>query len=371
MRRTAALLAAALSTAVLLPAPAALAAEACGPGPVELVTAGGALLVAGDEHVQGYVLRRRLGAGRSCVVPGAVVHLSARTKNDTRVVRVRTATTDAAGRVQFRVRPPYTTVLTASSEATSEVPAASAAQALLQVGVRVTLTARPVSGCAVEVSGRTYPAKPGSYVAFPGDVRAPLRSDGTYRGVVPRDCGATAPLVGYVPPSHRNEAGDTRVPEAPDPTPVTCGTSPGSAGPPGLTQRLEVFNTTTVVGGSWYGERVVANPTDQPVTFSSGRHFTSSEPYRVLRNGTTDVLGREGWTDAGEPARSRTLQPGEEVRTPVQLRARNCEAPQDVPAFASSYGPPLPRGRVVGVSVLLVGDDARPWASDRVALDVE
>lgn len=370
MRRTTVVLAAVLSAAVLVPAAPAAAAKECAPGPVELVTGAGPLLVAGQEHVQGYVLRRRLGAGRTCVVPGAVVHLFARVKNDSTVVRVRTGTTDADGRVQFRVRPPHTTVLSAASDEAPGFPSASAPQVVVRVRVRVTLTSRPAGDCRVEVAGRTYPAKPGLLVHFSDDGRVPVRSDGTYRGVVARACGTTVPLVGHVPPSHRNESGDTRPQEAPPAAPVTCGAAPTEPGPPGLTQRLEVFNTTTTVGGAWSGERVVANPTDQPVAFSSGRHFTSTEPYRLLRTGTADVLGREGWTDAGEGAREQVLQPGEEVRTPVRLLARNCLAPQAQPAFASTYGPPLAPGRVEAVSVLLVGPDARPWASERVPLDV-
>lgn len=369
MRRTAALLAALLLP--LAPAAPAAAAEACGPGPAQLATGGDAHITAGDQHVQGYVLRRLLGGGRSCVVPGAVVHLFARTKNDTAVVRVRTGTTDVDGRVQFRVRPPYTTVLTATSDATPDVPAASSPAAVVRVGVRVSLAVRALAGCAVEVAGRTFPAKPGVQVQFSDDGRVGIRSDGTYRGVVRRTCGTTVPLVGYVPPTHRNESGDTRPREAPATTPVTCGSAPTAEGPRGLVQRLELFNTTTPVGGSWYGERVVANPTDSPVTFRTGRHFTSGEPYRLLRPGTPHVLGREGWTDAGEPPRDRTLQPGEELRVPVRLVARNCEAPQTQPAFASRYGPPLPRGRYEAVSVLLVGDDARPWPSARTPLDVD
>lgn len=373
MRRTLPVLLAAL----LLPlGPAAGAAPACGPGAVEVVASEGAVLQAGGEHVQAFVVRRLSPTGAACVAPGVTVELLARTKNDTATPVVRTATTDPDGRVEFRVRPPYTTVLTGRSVATAELDSATSPSVVVRVQTRLTLSTRALAGCRTEVAGRSHPAKPGSRVTLTtargtsiGSVG--IASDGTYGGVLSRPCDDPTALRGSVPETARNEAGSSGRPPAADPTPGTCGTGPSGQGPAGLVQRFEPINLTTVVGGAWTGERVVENTGEAPVTFSSGRMFSTSEPYRLMRSGTTALLGKEGWTDAGEGATARTLQPGEQWRTRVVLAALNCYAPppSGYAVLESTPGPPLPAGTVVGVTVLKLGDGTE-WASQRVALRI-
>ncbi|MCU1692621.1 MAG: hypothetical protein JWM64_1712, partial [Frankiales bacterium] len=354
---------------------------ACGAGPAELATGGPASAAqaprtAGQDAVVGYLLRRREGAGVDCAVPGVAVELLAREKNSTVVRVVRTATTDAEGRVSFRVTPPRTVSLTARSVATPEVPPA-AATATVVVGVRTRVTAavRRLSGCRVEVAGRTSPAKPGSRVRVDSTAAgrlpdAVVAADGTYRLVRTGRCQGVGSVLASIAETHANEPGSSAAPAAAATSLRTCGTGGAGEGPlePGLTHRLVVFATDTVVGGSWYGERVLANPTDSPISYDYGRGFVLSEPYRVMRYGTRQVLGLEGRTDFGQGATTRTLQPGQEERVPVVLDAANCyaEAP---PSFESRPGPSLPPGRYVGTSELSV-DRGRSWTSQRVALTV-
>jgi hypothetical protein len=280
--------------------------------------------------------------------------------------------------VHFRVTPPRTVVLHARY-AGSEGSAPTASSSVV-VGVRVRLAVRSqaLSGCRLQVTGRTTPAKPGSRVHLQdGSTRrladAAVAADGTFRSVQAGVCGAAGRVVASLGETHTNEAG-TSAPAAPPAAPLrTCGTGSEDQGPPapGLVHRLVVFGTETVVGGAWYGERVVGNPTDQPVTYTAGSSFSVGEPYRVLREGTQEVVGREGFTDAGRGLTPRTLQPGEEDRVPVVLVAANCYRDEG-PVFASSPGPDLPPGRYAGTSELQTASDGRygSWSSQRVALSV-
>lgn len=379
MRRTSALLLAGLTAVVLLP-PSASASDApvctTADGALELVTGGFTPIVAGADRVQGFVLRRGSGTAPRCAVAGVEVELLARTKNDSRQVLVRRGTTDAAGRVQFQVTPPFTTVLTGRATATSgSATQTVTAVSQVPVGTRVTLTSRALSGCRVEVHGRTYPAKPGSRLHVTTSAaelaRVPVRADGTYGAVLGRPCADRSAVVVSIDPTARNEHGSSTAPELPDRTPGTCGTGVTGRGPDGLVQTFEPFNTSTAVGGTWVGERVLTNASSSPVTYREGSSFSQSTPYRLLRSGTQDVLGQEGFTDAGSPRSPVTLAPGEQARVVVVLDARNCYAPRPpgYVAFASSPGAPLPPGRVVGTTVVELVDGTA-WASDRVALEV-
>ena len=364
----------ALLAALLLPlAPApAQAAPACeGGGRVELVGGGDRLMIAGQEHVQGYVLRRRLGGGRSCVVPGATVQLLARTANSSAVTVARTGTTDAEGRVEFRVRPPYTVVLT------GRAPTADSAPAVLTVATRLTLGRRTVDACRVAVSGSTYPAKPGTPVDVSRERsrydhvrvgRFVVRDDGRWSGTVSVPCGADPRLSATIQATARNAFGssDRRVVVAT--RTQECGSAPTSRGEVGtaLTHSFEPFNTTTAVGGAWWGERVVSNRTDRVLRFDE----YSTDTYRLLRRGSTVVIGQNSTSDA-IGITPRELAPGEELRTRVALVAGNCleQPPPDVVPFGLGPGPAFPAGTsLVGVTVLPV--DRGESVSGRIALTV-
>lgn len=366
MRRTTTCLLAAL---LLLPAaPAAAAPSSCEGGPVELVGGGAGVLVAGQDHVQGYVLRRRLGGGATCVVPGATVELLARIKGSSTTSVARRAATDAEGRVQFRVRPPYTVVLSARSVASGGVPAAQSTAVVHEVMTRVTLSRRVLDGCREAVAGRTYPAKPGSVVHLRGDdaevARLGVRADGTWSGTI--RCGESS-LVAWIDSTARNSYGDSNQPGPAATRTTTCGTARGASGEvAALTHVFEPFNTTTAPYGRWWGERVVTNRTESPLTFDE----YSTDTYQVLRRGSTALVGGSGFTDAIGVAR-RTLAPGEEVREVIALSSGNCFAP--VPpgyaALASSPGPAFPAGTAVAAQSLLRTD--RGWSvSARVPLTV-
>lgn len=353
----------------LAPSPAAAAPPSCEPGPVELVGGDQGVLVAGQEHVQGYVLRRRLGGGVTCVVPGATVELLARVTGSSTATVVRTATTDAAGRVQFRVRPPYTVVLWARSAAQRGHEAAQSRQVVHEVATRVTMTRRALGGCREAVSGRTYPAKPGTLVHVRGDDeevgRFTVRSDGTWSGGV--RCGESA-LLAWIQNTARNTYGDTNRPGPVATRTTTCGTAQAPAGEAAtaLSHAFEPFNTTTAPHGRWWGERVVANRTDRPVTFQA----YSTDTYQVLRRGTSTLVGGSGFTDAigvGE----HTLDPGEELREVISLSSGNCFAavPPGYAALASSPGPAFPPGTAVAAQSLLKTN--KGWSvSARVAVTV-
>lgn len=376
---------AALGAALLLPlAPAAVAPAAAADAPpctgadapLELVTAGYDAIVAGGDRVQGFVLRRGAGRAVRCAVAGVQVELFARTKNDQRQVLVRRGTTDGAGRVEFRVTPPYTTVLTGRATAlTGAATATVSAVSEVPVATRVTLAARSLTGCRVEVHGRTYPAKPRTLLhvttAAAELARVQVRADGTYAAVLRRPCRDSSPVTVSIDETARNARGSSRLPEAADPTPTTCGTGASGRGPAGLAHAFEPFQLTTAVGGSWAGERVLTNRSSSPITFREASTFTQGTPYEVLRNGTAQVLGVAGFTDAGAPHESVTLAPGEQYRTVVLVQARNCYAPlpPGTAAFASSPGAPLPPGRVVGTTLFEL-EDGTTWPSDRVALEV-
>jgi hypothetical protein len=222
----------------------------------------------------------------------------------------------------------------------------------------------------VEVAGRTFPAKPGSFVQFSDDGRVAIRSDGTYRGVVRRDCATKVPLVGYVPPSHRNESGDTRPQEAADTSPhdlrhgADRRRSRGAdAAARGVQHRHHRRRLLVRRAGHRESDRPTGHLLERPPV-----HGVRAVPGPAQRHDRGARSGGHDGRRAG--AQEQTLQPGQEIRTPLGLVARNCEAPQDRPAFGSTFGPPLPPGRVVGVSVVLVGSSGTPWASNRVALDV-
>lgn len=360
-----------LSTAAYAGAPA------CDSGPVELVGGGGTELLAGQEHVQGYVLRRRLGAGRTCVVPGAAVELLARTTGQATAFVARTGTTDADGRVQFRVRPPYTVVLTGRSVAGGGFAAVTSPSAVLVVGTRLTLNRRQVDACHVAASGSTYPAKPDTPVEVLREQsqsevvrvgRFLVRPDGTWSGTVAVPCGSTQRLLATIQQTARNALGssDNRVEVATRTR--ECGSSPARSGPAGtvLTQTFDVFNTTTALGGAWWGERVVSNRTDKAVTFRG----YSSDGYRLLRRGSSVAVGMNAFNDAILVTEHR-LAPGEELREVVVLEAANCLADPDpgVSYFALPTGPAFPAGTaVVGMTVLRL--EGGVSVSDRVALMV-
>lgn len=380
VRRTTLLPLVVLATALLLPVGPAVAAapEACPPGPVELVTGGSTEVVAGYEHVQGYVLRRRLGGGRSCVVPGATVELLARDAGTTAARLVRTGTTDAEGRVHFRVRPPFSVVLTGRSVASEGFASASSPQTVVSVATALSLTRRTVDRCRVAVSGRTRPAKPGTPVDVwrergPYDAvqtgRFGVRPDGTWGGTAAVPCGSTERLYATIQRTARNASGSS---DAPGPVAMagtrTCGEARRSEGEVGaaLSHVFEPYNTTTGVHGSWWGERVIANRTDRTLTFDS----YSTDEHLLLRRGSTVAVGRSGFSDA-ILVTQRTLAPGQEARDVVRLQAANCYAP--VPpgyaSFGSSPGPAfLQDTAVVGQTQLAT--DKGFSVSDRRALTV-
>ncbi|MCA1713177.1 MAG: hypothetical protein LC789_16675, partial [Actinobacteria bacterium] len=328
----------------------------------------GVSLTATQEHVQGYVLRRLVGAGRTCVGAGQVVELLARTVNtsDTRVVR--TATTDAAGRVEFTVRPTSSTVLYGRTAGVRSL------DAVVHVRTRISLTTTPSSACALRAAGRTYPAKPGTTVHVTGGtatVDTRVAADGSYAATVPVRCGTRPALTSFVARTYRNDEGRSNLPLRAAARIVTCGTEVPGPGPAqsGLTLALELFNVTTEVDGSWFGEVVVANPTDGPVTYRPEDSFRIGEPYRLFRPASYAVIGSERFTDAGEPAKEMTLQPGEERRVRVELRAANCAGDSGQPVYESSFGPPLPAGTYVAAAVKRV-DGGRQWSSPRVEVRV-
>lgn len=271
MRRTTSVLAAALTAALLLPGatPATAAPGACDPGPVELAGGGDTTLVASQEHVQGYVLRRRLGAGRSCVVPGA---------------------------------------------------------------------------------------------------RLIVRADGTYLGTVAIPCGSSERMFATIQRTARNDDGSSDRPGPVATRTVTCGEAQPAEGEvaTALTHAFEPFNTTTPVGGGWWGEQVITNRTDRTLVFDS----YSSETYSLLRRGTTVRIGSNTFNDA-VAVTPRELAPGAELRERVRLLAANCDAP--VPpgtvVLATSPGPSFPAGTVLVGQTILATDKGRS-VSDRRALTV-
>ena len=369
----------ALASTLLVPvAPAAAAAPtACDPGPVELVTGGDTYLVAAQDHVQGYVLRRRLGAGRSCVVPGATVQLLARDAGTTTTRVVRTGTTDADGRVQFRVRPPFNVVLTGRTLPGNGFAAVDSPRAVLTVATRLTIARRALDRCRVEVRGRTYPAKPGTLVSVwrerPKDspvqaARLTVRADGTYLGTVPVPCGSSDRMFATIQRTARNDYGNSNRPGPVATRTVTCGEAPRGEGEVAstLTHSFEPFNTTTAVGGAWWGEQVISNRTNRTLSFDTN----STETYSLLRPGTTVRIGSDGFSDAILIA-PRELAPGQEFREVVRLLAANCDAP--VPPgtvlFASSPGPAFPAGTAVVGQTILATNKGRS-VSDRRALTV-
>ncbi len=263
------------------------------------------------------------------MLPGATVQLLAREKNSTVLRIVRSGVTDAEGRVQFRVTPPRTVVLRAHFVGVEGSAPTESGPVVVGVGTRVSVAARALSACRVEVTGRTTPAKPQSRVRLDLGGRsasAVVAADGTYRTVQAVRCGSPVQVTAGIGETLSNEPGRSGLPASPASRPVTCGTGGTDEGPlaEGLTHRLVVFATETAVGGAWYGERVLANPTDHPVSYAYGRGFSREEPYRVLRSGTQQVLGREGTTDSGQGPSTSTLQPGQEQRVPVRLGATNC-----------------------------------------------
>lgn len=375
MRRTTTALLAALLLP-LAPSPAA-AAPVCDGGPVELVGGGGRQMVAGQEHVQGYVLRRRLGGGRTCVVPGATVQLLARNAGATTQSVARTGTTDEDGRVQFRVRPPFTVLLSGRTLAGGGFSAVASARTELTVATRLSLARRALGGCREAVSGRTYPAKPETPVEVlrerpreePLRVgRFLVRADGTWSGAVRVPCGTSPRLVATIQQTARNAPGssDRRIELASRTR--ECGTAPTSSGETGtaLTHAFEAFNLTTAVGGSWWGERVVSNRTDRVLAFRS----YSTDFHRLLRRGSTVVVGTNGFNDA-ILVREHRLAPGEELREEVALPAANCLAEPEpgVGYFALPTGPAFPAGTAVaGVTVLAM--EGGTSVSNRVPLTV-
>lgn len=379
MRRTTSVLAAALTAALLLPGatPATAAPGACNPGPVELAGGGDTTLVASQEHVQGYVLRRRLGAGRSCVVPGATVQLLARDAGTTTTRVVRTGTTDADGRVQFRVHPPFTVVLTGRSLPGGGFAAVDSTRSVLSIATRLTIARRALDRCRVEVRGRTYPAKPGTPVEVwrerPGDgavrvARLIVRADGTYLGTVAIPCGSSERMFATIQRTARNDDGSSDRPGHVATRAVTCGEAQPAEGEvaTALTHAFEPFNTTTPVGGGWWGEQVITNRTDRTLVFDS----YSSETYSLLRRGTTVRIGSNTFNDA-VAVTPRELAPGAELRERVRLVAANCDAP--VPpgtvVLATSPGPSFPAGAVLVGQTVLSTNKGRS-VSDRRALTV-
>ncbi|MCW2614286.1 MAG: hypothetical protein JWN08_1280 [Frankiales bacterium] len=369
MRRPVVLLA-----ALLLPlvpgSPATAAPAVCEPGPVELVGGGPQQLVAGRDHVQGYVLRRLTGGGTSCVVPGAAVELLARDAGAATARVVRTGRTDEAGRVQFRVRPPFSVVLQARTADVQSAPTT------YEVGTRLTLAARGAGDCRVAVSGSTYPAKPGTAVLVRREVsrvesspagRLAVRSDGTYAGTLTVPCGATPRMAASVQQTARNAPGDTDRRLVVAARTTTCGTALRSEGAVStLTHSFEPFNTTTAVGGSWWGERVVSNRTSEPQAFD----VYTTDVHQLVRRGSTVLLGSNGFSDAIGVRRAE-LAPGAELRERVELPARNCfeEPPPGSAVLASLPGPAFPAGTaLVGQTVLATG--AGRSVSQRVALTV-
>jgi len=376
-RTTTRLLVAACAALLLLPAPPAVAAPAaCGPGPVELVGGGDTTLVAGREHVQGYLLRRRLGGGETCVLPGATVHLLARTTGSSTATVVRTGTTDDDGRVQFRVRPPYTVVLTGRSAAQEGFPAVDSAPAVLRVATRLTVNRRAVTGCRVQVTGSTYPAKPGNGVNVESTDEqgrgtwlgsTSVAADGTFARTVNLPCGSTSRIYTTIPQTARNDYGSSDFALRIAATTRTCGAAKtGTGEAAALTHVFEPFNTTVAVGGSWWGERVVANRTDRTIVLDT----YSTDLHQLLRRGSTVRIGSNGTSDAIVVER-RELAPGAELRERIALVAGNCDAevPAGYVALASSPGPAFPAGTaLVGQAVLATSKGVS--VSQRVALTV-
>ena len=360
------------AAAAMLPISAAVAGPPCDVRGAEL--AGGTLarIVVGEQHVQGYVLRQRLGGGRSCVIAGAGVELLARTANTSETRVVRTGTTDSNGRVEFAVRPLYTTVLQARLTDGSVQSAA----ATIRLATRISAYSRTVAAndCRVRVHGRTFPAKPGSIVTVDGGIpeeqaRARVAADGTYAAVVASSaCGGGAPLVVSIGRTYRNDSASSNEPRPVAARVAACSTFSAGEGPaqPGLTLALELFNTTARPHGVWAGEVVVANPTSEAQTYKAEDGFSLGEPYRVLLTGSSSVVSSEDRTDGGSPPASTTLQPGEEKRVPVSLRASNC--PRAF-AFGTAPGDGLPPGTYEVVAVKRV-DDGRDWSSARVPVTV-
>lgn len=377
VRRFTAVAAATLGLA-LLSTPAAVATSpSCDPGPVELVTGGDTELLAGQEHVQGYLLRRTLGAGRSCVVPGATVELLARNAGASTPSVIRTATTDADGRAVFRVRPPYSVVLTGRTVAANGFSATESATTTLRVATRLSFARRPLDACHVAVAGRTYPAKPGTTVEVQRqrgtyDVvrigRTTVRQDGTWQTTVTVPCGSTDRLFATIQQTARNAYGssDRRIEVAQRTTTCGQGNSNSEAAGTALTQTFEPFNTTTAVGGSWWGERVISNRTQATLTYDDYDY----EVYELLRLGTAVLVGKNSSSDA-VLVTHRSLAPGAEIRDRVALEAANCfeTPPPGVVPFSSSPGPAFPAGTSVAGRTVYVTTDGTS-VSQRVPLTV-
>lgn len=379
MRRTPHVLLLTLLTAVLLPLspqPSGAAPASCPAGPVELVGGGATELVAGQDHVQGYVLRRRLGGGETCVVAGATVQLLARITNTSTTTVARTGTTDAQGRVEFRVRPPYTVVLTGRFVGSEGFPQVDSDHTVLTVSTRITVNRRALSGCRVLVTGSTYPAKPGNginiesrrgYEPGPWLGSTTARADGTYSRTVQLPCGSADRIYATIPQTARNTWGSSELQLAVATTTRTCGTAMSASGAVAeLTHAFDPFNTTTAVGGAWWGERVVSNRSDRTLTFSA----SSLHSYQLLRRGTAVRIGSNATSDAIQSTGTE-LAPGEELRERVALVAGNCHmpAPPGYAVMESSPGPPFPAGTaLVGQTVL--STDRGTSVSQRVALTV-
>lgn len=379
MRRTTLqLLAAALTAVAVGPAlvavpPVQAADPTCGPGPVELVGAPSGLLTSGSEHVQGYLLRRPGPSGTQCVVPGVAVDLLARDAGQQVTRVVRTAMTDADGRVQFRVRPPFTVVLSARSAPTDQHPSARSATAVVEVGTRLGFAIRTVDRCRVGVSGRTYPAKPGTPVEVfrdsdrDGRVRigAPrVAADGTYSAVLPVPCGNRDRLLATIQRTARNADGGSGLPQAPVSRAQTCGQArDADSRTSALSHRFLPFNVVTAPSGSWWGERVITNASAEPVSFDR----SSDAVYQLMRLATQDVLGAEQPSDAIHVT-PVTLGPGESLRDTVFLQARNCFEP--LRAIVAAQGPPFPAGtRLAGQTRL--STSLGTTVSQRVELRVQ
>lgn len=349
----AALTAGAVLTAAL---PAQGADAACEPGSLELVGAPAGSITSGSDHVQGYLLRRLGPSGSQCVAAGVTVELLARDAGQQVTRVVRSALTDADGRVQFRVRPPYTVVLSARSSPTERHPSARSATALVVVGTRLGFAVRTVDRCRVAVSGRTYPAKPGTTVEVfrsndrDGRVRlgAPrVATDGSYASTLAIPCGNRDPLQATIQRTARNGVGGSGLPRPVATSLMTCGEAgPSDPRTAALAHRFDPYNTVTAVDGSWWGERVITNTSSEPLSFD---RYTGGA-YRLMRLGTRTVLGGPEGTDAFT-ATPVTLQPGEAVRETVALRTRNCYEP--IRGIVAEHGPPFPAGtRLVGQTVL-------------------
>ncbi|MDT7570268.1 MAG: hypothetical protein QOE05_442 [Actinomycetota bacterium] len=365
------------SLVVTVSSPASAAPVACSGGPLELATGEDIHQLAGQDLVQGYVLRRLLGGGKSCVVSDATVQLLARNAGEQSPRVVRTATTDAEGRVQFRVRPPYNAVLIARSASTDDFAATESAPVVVNAYTRVTIARRSLSGCRVAVSGRTFPAKPGTAVHVSSRPRpyeavargsATVRADGTWSGVITERCGADDPLFAWIGQTARNAPGDSEQVVAVATRTTTCGQGAINSGQMGtaLRQTFEPFNTDTAVGGVWWGDRVVTNATDQTLSVE----VQQGQVYELLRPGSTVLVGSNGSSDVVS-TRSHQLAPGEEFREKVVLVAANCFAtvPAGYTTLATSPGLAFPAGtKVAGRSV--VGTTKGTSVSQRVALTV-